>query len=98
MVLGQFSDICGPWWSTNIRKLAKYHKGYGSAAMVIATICTAVASVDIITVHYHRRNKRKRIKNIYKDLCQVYTKRNTRVVVNTNPTKTGNELRNGDNV
>jgi hypothetical protein len=28
MVLGQFSDICGP----NIRKLAKGHKGYGSAA------------------------------------------------------------------
>jgi hypothetical protein len=29
MVLGQFSDICGP---ANIRKLAKDHKGYGSAA------------------------------------------------------------------
>jgi hypothetical protein len=27
MVLGQFSDICG-----HIRKLAKDHKGYGSAA------------------------------------------------------------------
>jgi hypothetical protein len=31
MVLGQFSDIC--LWSANIRKLAKDHKGYGSAAM-----------------------------------------------------------------
>ena len=30
MVLGQFSDICGPIWSTNIRKLAKDHKDYGS--------------------------------------------------------------------
>ena len=29
MVLGQFSDI----WSANIRKLAKDHKSYGSAAM-----------------------------------------------------------------
>ena len=28
MVLGQFSDICGPY----IRKLAKNHKSYGSAA------------------------------------------------------------------
>jgi hypothetical protein len=35
MVLGQFSDICGPMynvWSAYIRKLAKDHKGYGSAA------------------------------------------------------------------
>jgi hypothetical protein len=31
MVLGQFSDICGP--SANIIKLAKGHKGYGSAAI-----------------------------------------------------------------
>jgi hypothetical protein len=30
-VLGQFSDICA-----NIRKLAKDHKGYGSAANKIA--------------------------------------------------------------
>jgi hypothetical protein len=36
MVLGQFSDICGPYIvhrSANIRKLAKDHEGYGSAAI-----------------------------------------------------------------
>jgi len=47
MVLGQFSNICGPQIKTaNIRKLAKEHKGYGSAAKVFSATFNIILAIS----------------------------------------------------
>ena len=82
MVLGQFSDIC--LWSANIRKLAKDHKGYGSAAMFpkklsehFNFICTTVLYKymkshrnDVLNYSDNMHERIKRYREFY--YCIIY--------------------------
>jgi hypothetical protein len=63
-------------WSANIRKLAKDHKGYGSAASECIALCLLVGIVKIlifITVDIFKHcQKNKKIKRADQILPEVY--------------------------